>query len=61
MMITIADARARAEIFRAAALALTNGADKAEAAGQADFDTVDALAAEAHASSDELQAVLDGK
>lgn len=61
MIITVDDARKRVDNLRAAADALEHAADAAVVAGHTQFDTVDALSAEARASSDELQAALDGK
>lgn len=57
-LITVAEARAKAATYSAIAEALSAGADKAEAAGQANFDTLDALDAAAHASLDKLDADL---
>lgn len=52
MMISIEDARAFAEV-------LTSGADKAEKAGQTEFDLTGSLSASAKEALDNLQADLN--
>lgn len=56
--ITVADARARAAAYTENAAALTTAADTAEAAGQPDFELLDALSAQAHAELDKFDADL---
>lgn len=59
MKITVVDARAQAAQLGAMSKALTDGADAAEAAGQMEFETVDALSTESQAALDAWQAAIN--